>query len=156
LVPSLLVVGQLHLGAELGQGLPCGHALRLLLQDLEEGAEQFASPPEGDFCHDDRAQKTGATTQSRSSRPGQGLNRTAPGRRPLRGVAGTASVETPRADEPAFGRFAEGSDPCSRMVRVVNGPGPARSLLWSKSPWSRKRRPRHAAGCPHLVMVLDR
>src|SRR5262245_53525283 len=36
--------------------------------------------------------KNGATNQSRSSKPGQGPNGTAPGRRPFRGVAGTASV----------------------------------------------------------------
>src|SRR5581483_4789627 len=41
------------------------------------------------------AKKTGATYQSRSGRSGQGPNGTAPGRRPLRGVAGTASVLNP-------------------------------------------------------------
>jgi hypothetical protein len=36
--------------------------------------------------------RNGATNQSRSGRSGQGPNGTAPGRRPFRGVAGTASV----------------------------------------------------------------
>jgi hypothetical protein len=58
------------------------------------------------------------------------LKRTAPSRCPFRGEGGTATLETLRTVRPAFGRFAESRNPCSRMDRIVNGPGLARSLLW--------------------------
>src|SRR6266498_4080652 len=50
------------------------------------------------------------------------------------------------------GRFEEAEPMHTRMVQIVNGPGPARSLLWSESPGSKgkgaasaQRRPHHPA-----------
>ena len=89
--------------------------------------------------------------------PAKSHDETAPGRRPLRGVAGTAHVLTPRTLRPAFGRFAGKQNPCSRMVQIVNGPRPARSMLWSnlRGPGTKVRRP---AQCRthHSAMLPDR
>ena len=58
--------------------------------------------------------------------PAKGLKRTAPGRRPFRGVAGTASLETPRTVRPAFGRFGRKQEPMlthgSDCQRAWSGP----------------------------------
>jgi hypothetical protein len=52
---------------------------------------------------------------------------------PLSGRGRSAFVKR-RGLSPAFGRFAGSRNPCSRTVQIVNGPRPARSMLWSLSP----------------------
>lgn len=74
----------------------------------------------------------------------------------LRNVAGTASFKSPRAMRPAFGRFAESRCHVSRMVRVVNGPGPARLCSGRGLRCAIKVRPRQRRRSSHLPMLLDR
>jgi hypothetical protein len=73
--------------------------------------------------------KTGATNQSRSSRPGQGPQENSAGRRPFRGVAtGTAFLETSWVFQLTIGRFAESSIPMlTHQFGLSNGPVLARS-----------------------------
>jgi hypothetical protein len=58
--------------------------------------------------------------------PAKGHDRTAPGRRPFRGVTGTASVITPQAGWPTFGQFGRRQEPTlthgSDRQRVQFGP----------------------------------
>src|SRR5262249_4872451 len=101
--------------------------------------------------------KTGATTQSRSFQaPAKGRDRTAPGRRPFRGVAGTASVATPWDFRPTFGRFGSKQKPMlthgSGCQRAGSGPLVA-LVVYSVV---QEGAPRHAAEAHHLAMPLDR
>jgi hypothetical protein len=102
------------------------------------------------------AERNGATSRAAQGGPAKGLERTALGRRPFRGVAGTASFKTPRADSPRLAGFPEAVTHAHAWIRVVNGPGPARSLVWSCLRGTGKARPRHAAEAHHLAMLLDR
>src|SRR6266851_7643962 len=89
-----------------------------------QNAEDCVTPRE--FRHSELClpKKTGATCQSRSSKPDQGLNRTAPGRRPFRGVAtGTASVEYRGPFGSRLVGLLKAVPDAHASARIVNGPG---------------------------------
>jgi hypothetical protein len=100
-----------------------------------------------------RGQKAGAANQSRSSNPTKGATERTLAAAPFGAEPGRFCSFKGRTAQ--VGRFEE-ANPCSRMVRIVSGPGAARSLLWSKSPRTRVARPRHDAEAQHLAMLLDR
>jgi hypothetical protein len=126
--------------------------------ERHDAAREVPAPPSplgpGSWARASRT-SNGAANQSRSGRPGQGPNGTAPGRRPFRGTAGTASVLNPVTLADHVWPVSLKQNPCSRMVRVVSGPGPARSMLWSLSPRTKEGRLRHAAEAHHLTTLRD-
>ncbi len=100
------------------------------------------------------AKETERRRRAAPAGPAKSHDGTAPGR-PFRGVAGTASVVTPRTLRTVFGRFAR-SKTMHAWNRVVSGLALARSLLWSvlRGP-GMKARHRHVADAHHLTL-LDR
>jgi hypothetical protein len=85
--------------------------------------------------------------------PAKGRDRTAQGRRPLRGAVDVLPLSDTRAGRPAqVGGFSTKQQD-SRESQVVSGPvaGP-RAFSASSGPCTR---PRHSAGAHQLVMLLD-
>jgi len=60
-------------------------------------------------------------TRAAPAGPAKGLERTAPGRRPLRGVAGAASFKTPRAGSPRLAGSLEAVTHAHAWIKLSTG-----------------------------------
>jgi hypothetical protein len=81
--------------------------------------------------------RNGATTQSRSSRPGQEPQENSTWPPPLAGRGRYCLRLNSWTLRSTLAVLLEARTHAHAWCRVVNGPGPARSLLWSRSPWSK-------------------
>src|SRR5947209_19760935 len=68
--------------------------------------------------------ETERRTRAAQGGPAKGLERTAPGRRPFRGAAGTASFKTPRAIRPRLAGFPEAEPMLTHRIGLSTG------LVW--------------------------